>query len=123
MCRFVLLGDEERLALCAVARLVVGREREKDDESGEDRESAREDPEDARCTVAVLEVAALGSATPDEEHCSDRDRRHGESDHEGPQEIHGATLLRLEREPSSQPCPGSARLSAVSGALELPSPA
>jgi hypothetical protein len=48
------------------------REREEDHEPGEDREPAGENSQDAGCTIAVLEVAALRRAAPDEEHRGDR---------------------------------------------------
>jgi hypothetical protein len=62
--RLELLADDERLGVGSCERLVVGREREKDDETGEDCETRREHAEDAGRAVAVREEAALGRSPP-----------------------------------------------------------
>ena len=56
-----LLRDDRRLGLRAGACLVVGVERQEDDEAEEHREARGQDAEDARGAVAVREVAALGA--------------------------------------------------------------
>src|SRR4051794_18483164 len=77
----VLLRDGQRLRRGARARVVVARERQHDDEAEEHGEAGRQDAEDARRAVAVVEVAPLGGAPADEQHHADGEaRRHGHDD-------------------------------------------
>ena len=68
-----LLRDRDGLGLRTGARLVVGLERQEDDEPEQDREARRQHPEHAGRAVPVAEVAALRCAPPHQEH-----RGHGE---------------------------------------------
>ena len=73
--RLELLRHELRLRLCTGARGVEALEGEEDDKAEQNREASREHTEHAGGTVAVLEVTALGGASPDEQHGADRDQR------------------------------------------------
>ncbi len=84
-----LLDHDQRLRLRPGARLVIALEREEDDEAEQHGEARREDAEDARRAIAVREVAALGGATPDDEHRRHGDRGRGDDDEASPDEVHG----------------------------------
>ena len=86
--RLELLHDHERLGLRAAPRLVIAREREKDDEPREDREARRQHPEHTRGPVAILEVTALGRRPPHEQHRADRDRDGTREDEDRPEQVH-----------------------------------
>ena len=72
--RLDLLGHDRRLCLGAGTRLVVRRERQEDDEAEQDREAGGEHAEDARGSVTVGEVAALGRPSAHHQHRRHRDR-------------------------------------------------
>ena len=91
--RLQLLRDEERLGLGTVSRLVVRREREEDHESREDGEAGGQHAENARCPVAIGEVAPFRSAAADEQHDRDRDGDREHQDGKAPDEIHGEGLV------------------------------
>ena len=72
LCVLDLLNDDQGFLLGSGPRLVVAREREEDDEAEQHREPGREHSEDACRAIAVLEVAAFGSASAHEQqrrHC------------------------------------------------------
>jgi hypothetical protein len=70
----------------------VTRERQKDDEAEQHRESGRQHPEDACCAVAVGETAALGCGPAYQEHHRDRHGGHGDDDQGCPDDVHRANL-------------------------------
>ena len=83
-----LLDDDKGFALSPVARLIVGREGEEDDEAREDRIAGGQHSEDACGPVPVLKVAPFGCASTDEEHARDRDGGHGHGDEDRPDDVH-----------------------------------
>jgi hypothetical protein len=55
----VLLREGKRLCLGAGARVVIAGERQNHHETEQDGEDGGQDAEDAGCTIAVVEVAAI----------------------------------------------------------------
>ena len=100
---FEQLQRHERLGLGAAPRIVVLREREEDDEPQEEREPGRQDAEDPRCSVAVLEAAAVGGTPAHQQHRGDHDRRHPEDDQDRPDQRHrdpiGSSVVRVSTPP------------------------
>ena len=86
--RLELLHHRQRLGFSAGPRLVVAREREEDDETGEDRESRRQHAEDPGRTVTVREVAALGRSATNEQHRRNGDADGCDEDENAPDQIH-----------------------------------
>ena len=82
--RLELLGKDPRLFLGAATRRVEALECEKHDEPDQHGEPGCEHTEHARRTVAILEIAAVGSATTHEQHRGDRDGCHADHDYSGP---------------------------------------
>ena len=104
LCRLELLRHDARLGLGAAAGGIEALEREEDHEPDQDGEAGRQNAEHARGSVAVLEVAALGGAPPDEQHGGDRDGRDTEDDEAGPEEGHGRVTDRPFRRSRRAPC-------------------
>src|SRR6185503_916132 len=65
-------------------------EGEEDDEPEQDGKARSEHAEDAGRTIAVLEVAAVGRPTADEQHGGDGNRGHHGDDQRRPEEVHPA---------------------------------
>ena len=105
--RLDLLREHERLRLGAGARLVVAREREKDDEAEQHREAGREHAEHSGRAVAVAEATALRGAVPHEQHGADGHSRHGGDDERRPDDVHGCAVPAPSwsdrRQPASTP--------------------
>ena len=59
------------------------------------REPGRQDAEDSRRAVAVVEEASLGRAPADEEQRRDRHGGDGGHDEESPDDVHGCTSLEV----------------------------
>ena len=96
--RLELLHDGPRLCLGAAARRVETLEGEEDDKSDQHGEAGGKDAEDPGRAIAVLEVAALGGASADEQHCRDRHCGDAEDDKACPHEIYRAiTVSRVLR--------------------------
>jgi hypothetical protein len=100
----ILLRDGQRLGRGAGAGVVVARERQHDDEAQQDGEAGRQDAEDARGAIAVVEVAPLRSVPADQQDRADREaRRHGD-DHDRDDDVHRglprlATCRRMVKTP------------------------
>jgi hypothetical protein len=69
----VLLREGDRFGLGAGARVVIAGERQNHHEAEQDREAGGQDAEDAGCTVAVIEVAAIRGVPADEQEGRDRE--------------------------------------------------
>jgi hypothetical protein len=89
-----LLRHDRRFGLGPRARVVVGREREKDDETQQHRETGGQHAEDPRGTVTVAEIAALRRSSTHDKHRRNRDSGDHHDGGGGPDEIHaGASPL------------------------------
>ena len=85
---FVLLRHRQRLGLGTGTRLVVAREREHHDQAEQHGEAGRDDAEEARGTVTVAEIAAVGSASTDEQQRPDSQRCGRDDDHSRHEDVH-----------------------------------
>ena len=90
-----LLHHGPRLCLGAAARRVEALEGKEDDESDQHGESRGKDAEDPGRAIAILEVAALRSASADEQHRRDRHCGDAEDDEACPDEIHRGIIAFL----------------------------
>jgi hypothetical protein len=90
--RLDLLQNQRRLGLRTRPRIVIGRERQEDDETQQHREPGGQHPEDARGAVPIGEIASLRGPAAHQQHRRDRDRRGGDQHQKSYQKIHGALL-------------------------------
>jgi hypothetical protein len=91
----VLLREGERLGLGAGARVVVAGERQNHHETEQDGEAGGQDAEDAGCTIAVMEVAAIRGMPADEKQGRDRERRRRDDDEKRDEDVHAGAQCRI----------------------------
>ena len=98
-----LLHHGPRLCFGAAARGVEALEGKEHDESDQHGKARGKHAKDPRRAIAVLEVAARGRTSADEQHRRDRHRSDAEDDEARPDEIHRGIIAGREWRPPSSP--------------------